>query len=179
MFAPIDTPRLSLRPLVPGDAGPMFRYRSHPDVRRYQSWEPASEAEILAFIRSQPADGCVPGEWFQLGIDLRASGELAGDCGIHRLAADPRQAEIGITLAPEFQGRGLATEALRALLGYLFGSLGLHRVTGSVDPRNAASMALLARAGLRQEAHFRESYWCRGEWTDDAIFALLTREWRG
>jgi RimJ/RimL family protein N-acetyltransferase len=39
-------------------------------------------------------------------------------------------------------------------------------------------MALLARAGMRQEARFVESYWCKGEWTDDAIFALLEREWR-
>jgi putative hydrolase of HD superfamily len=98
--------------------------------------------------------------------------------GIHVSAADPRQAEFGITLALASQGQGLASEALRALFDYLFSELNLHRVTGSVDPRNTASMALLARVGMRQEGLHLESFWSKGEWTDDAVFALLAREWR-
>jgi RimJ/RimL family protein N-acetyltransferase len=50
-------------------------------------------------------------------------------------------------------------------------------VYGSVDPRNRASIALLARVGMRQEAHFRKSLWLRGEWVDDLVFAILESEW--
>lgn len=178
MFAPLATDRLILRELQPPDAEAMYAYRSDPVVARYQNWEPGSLEEIQGFIAglSEAAPG-QPGTWYQVGIALHESNALIGDLGIHVSSADPRQAEIGITLAPAFQGRGLASEALRALFGYLFSDLGLHRVHGSVDPRNTASMALLARVGMRQEAHFIESYWCKGEWTDDAVFALLEREW--
>ena len=155
----------------------MLAYRSDPEVSRYQSWEPATVEELRVFVASLTEIG--PQGWFQVGITLLGTGELIGDLGIRVLPGDPRQAEVGITLAPSFQGRGLASEALRAVLRHLFQDLGLHRIHGSVDPRNTASMRLLRRIGMRQEAHFVESCWCKGEWTDDVIFALLKREWDG
>lgn len=59
----------------------------------------------------------------------------------------------------------------------LFDTLGKHRVSCSVDPRNARSIALMERTGFRREAHHRESLWLKGEWCDDLIFAMLRREW--
>jgi RimJ/RimL family protein N-acetyltransferase len=156
----------------------MAAYRSDPEVSRYQNWTVTSVAEVRSFIESlRGMELCA---WFQVGIALRETGALIGDCGIRWTDASetcPGQAEVGITLAPSFHGRGLASEALEALLGYLFTKVGVHRVFGSVDPRNLASMRLLRRAGMRQEAHCVESYWSKGAWTDDVIFALLEREW--
>ncbi|MGE5134935.1 MAG: GNAT family N-acetyltransferase, partial [Gemmatimonadota bacterium] len=91
----------------------------------------------------------------------------------------PRQCEIGFTIAPEYQGRGYATEATRLLAGYLFAERGKHRVSARCDPRNTASAAVLARLGMRLEGHLRESTWAKGEWTDDLLYAVLDREWRG
>ena len=175
LFSPLGSDRLEIRSLLPSDAEAMFAYRSYPEVSRYQNWEPASVEEVGSFIKA--LQGTEPPEWFQVGIALRGTGELIGDCGFRILPGDPRQAEIGISVAPAFQHRGYALEALRILLGHLFSTLGLHRVHGSVDPRNAASLALLRRAGMRQEAHFLESYWSKGEWTDDVVFGILEREW--
>ena len=118
-----------------------------------------------------------PGAWYQVGIYLQAGGKLIGDCGFRPLKDEPRQAEVGMTLAPEFQRQGYAAEAFRALLSYLFGTLGKHRVFGSVDPANTASLGLLHRVGMRQEAHLVKSLWFRGDWVDDMIFALLEEEW--
>lgn len=78
---------------------------------------------------------------------------------------------------PAFQGRGLATEAVVGLLDCLFVRLGKHRVVASVDPRNLASVRLLKRLGMREEAHFRESLLFKGDWVDDAVFAILASEW--
>ena len=174
----ILTERLRIRRLELSDAEAMFGYRSDPLVTRFQSWEPGAVGELREFISGlSEIDVDTPGRWYQLGLFVRESGEMAGDCGIHVQAHDPRQVEIGITLARAFQGRGLATEALRALLGYLFTTLGKHRVYGSVDPRNAPSLALLERVGMRREAHFVESLWFREAWADDVIFAMLRREY--
>jgi len=85
--------------------------------------------------------------------------------------------EIGFTLAPDYQGRGYATEAVRLLAGYLFTVRGKHRITACCDARNAASAALLERLGMRREGHLRQSTWAKGEWTDDLLYALLHDEW--
>lgn len=177
-FAVIETKRLRLRPLLPGDAAAIFRYRSDPEVCRYQSWEPEGVAEVDEFISRMTAlEPDTPGTWYQLAICERNTGQLVGDCGLRFPLGVDYEAEFGVSLAPEFHGRGYATEAAEAVLGYVFGTLGKHRAYGSVDPRNRASIRLMERLGLRREAHFRESLWFKGEWADDVIYAMLRREW--
>lgn len=173
----LQTPRLRLDALRLDDAPALFAYRADPDVWRYQNWRPASVADVERFIRNQSklAEPAAD-QWFQRAIRLRDAGPLVGDLAFC-LSGD-RQAAFGITLAPAWQGSGLAREALSALFDALFGGLGVRRVYASIDPRNAPSMAMVRALGLRQEAHFRESLWFHGEWVDDAIFALLAREWR-
>jgi RimJ/RimL family protein N-acetyltransferase len=171
---------LILSPLLLSDASTLFAYRSDPNIYRYQTWEPRTVEDAQHFIASlQHLAFDTPGTWFQLGIRLRENGTLVGDLGVHFIADDPHQVEIGFTLAPAYQGRGIGTEAVRALLSHLFGVFHKHRVFASVDPRNAPSIALLKRIGMRQEAHFRESLWFKGEWVDDLVFAILESEWRG
>jgi RimJ/RimL family protein N-acetyltransferase len=178
-FTQILTERLALRELAAGDAQKIFEYRTLPEVSRFQSWGTHSRDEIVSDISAWAAtEPGTPGSWYQIGITLRSSGELIGDCGFHVLAADPRQAELGIALAPKYQSLGYATEALRALLDYLLVKLGLHRAFGSVDPRNVQSIRLMQRVGMREEAHFVKSLWFKGEWVDDMIFAMRAEDWK-
>ena len=86
---------------------------------------------------------------------------------------------MGFTLAPAHQGRGYATEALRGLLGYAFGTLGLHRVVAVTDALNAPAAALLERVGMRREAHFHENVFFKGAWGSEFVFAMLDHEWTG
>ncbi len=175
-----ETERLLLRRFKPDDAAHLFRYRSNPDVARYQGWIPQSEDDAASFIRSQAAvEPDTPGSWFQSGICLKGQGTLIGDLGLHFPADDRHQAEFGISLDPAHHGQGYANETLRAAMSYLFASLGKHRVFCSVDPRNHASVAMARRLGMRQEAHFVKSRWFKGEWVDDVVFGLLKSEWAG
>jgi RimJ/RimL family protein N-acetyltransferase len=172
----LSTERLWFDGLRESDAKALFAYRADPEVSRYQGWRPETLDEAKGFIRNQ--SGFIepsPDEWFQRAIRRIDDGTLIGDLGIR--LSDDKQAEFGITLAPSAQGQGFAREALGGLLRELFGRLGVHRVHASVDPRNAASMALLTAVGMRQEAHFRESLRFRGEWVDDVVFAMLAQEW--
>ena len=82
-----------------------------------------------------------------------------------------------MTIAPFAQRRGHATEALTALLYWLFSDLRTHRVFASVEPRNSRSIALMHRLHFRQQAHFRESMDIDGVWVDDLVFAMLQRDW--
>ena len=176
-FSQLRTSRLVLRRFRPDDAASLAGYRSDPDVARYQGWNtPFNEDRARAFVGSL-ADGHpdTPGEWFQLAID-DDSGHI-GDVGVFTDAVDPRLARIGFTLAGHAQGNGYATEAVTALLDYLFGERGKHRVAAECDTRNHRSAALLERVGMRREAHRLAASWWKGEWTDEYAYALLAREW--
>jgi RimJ/RimL family protein N-acetyltransferase len=163
---------------MPSDAEPLFAYRSDPSVAKFQSWGCNSIEQCREFVDSlKDLNPDTPDTWFQLGLVHRTSNKLIGDCGLHFFGNEPRQTEVGITLAHSHQGNGYATEALHAVLDYLFINLAKHRVFASVDPRNFAAISLFERIGMRKEAHFVESLWEKDEWVDDVIFALLRREW--
>lgn len=169
-----------LRPFAPLDTAAFLAYRADAEVARYQGWEPYSAAQAEAFVRaqSQAAIPPPPGTWVQLAIALPATGQLIGDCALHRLADDPRLGEVGITLAPAWQGQGYAAEALRGLLDYCFRHLALHRVQATTDCLNQPSARLLAGVGMRREGHFRQHVWFKGRWSDEYLYAVLRAEWR-
>jgi aminoglycoside 6'-N-acetyltransferase len=169
-----------LRPFERGDLTGLVAYRSDPGVAAYQSWDPGysySDAERFLAEQRRLAFGR-PGEWTQLAIADRGDGTLFGDCAAHVSATQPATAEIGITLARSSHGRGVATEALRALITALFADHGMHRVYAEADDRNDSVHRLLERLGLRFEGRLVESDWFKGEWTTLRIYAVLAWEWR-
>lgn len=119
----------------------------------------------------------VPGTWFQLAIIKTDTGYLIGDCGLHCLKDEPRQMEIGITLAPRYQGRQYADEIAECLLQYCFATLDKHRVVAYIDVLNRSAIALCLRLGFRREGHFVEHRWFKGRWQSEYLFAMLKREW--
>jgi RimJ/RimL family protein N-acetyltransferase len=178
MFPEITTERLALRNLEANDGPRVFSYHRHPDVARFQSWGTESVDVVQTYIRNlESVEPGTPGEWYQVGIYLLDGGKLIGDCGFRIPESDPAQAEVGMTIAFEFQGKGYAAEAMRALFDYLFVTLKKHRIFGSADPQNVASLRLQERIGMRKEAHMVKSLWFRGEWVDDVIYAMLAGEW--
>lgn len=150
-------------------------------MAKYQGWDapyPVERAtEFVTTMATAAAD--VPGEWLQIAIARTSDHSLIGDCAFAPQPHEPRTVEIGFTVAAEHQGLGHAREAISLLLRYLFDGLGKHRVTASCDSRNVPSAKVLAAVGMRREGHLVESTWSNHEWTDDLLFAILEREWRG
>lgn len=179
MAPDIFTDRLRINDLIAVDASALFDYRSAAEVAHFQSWLPDSVDDARAFIvRNASIPFNQNDSWYQLAVRSAVTNELLGDLGVHFLADDGHQVEIGFTIAPARQRQGFGTLAVLALLDYLFTVLNKHRVFASVDPRNEASMALLKSVGMRQEAHFRQSLFWKGEWVDDVVFGLLRSEWK-
>ena len=100
----------------------------------------------------------LPGEWYQVAIERKEDGALLGDCAFSVLAEDNHQAEIGFTLARQYQGKGYATEAVGRLLEHLFDDLGLHRVRAVCDVEIQPSARLMERLGMRREGWMLEAY---------------------
>jgi aminoglycoside 6'-N-acetyltransferase len=178
-FTALTTQRLVLRRFRPGDLDSFVAYRSDPETARYQSWDapyrPSQARQFLQELKEIHPD--TPGEWFQFAVALRPTDRLIGDCGPMpkpRIRARPRSAS---PLAPQHQGHGYATEAVRRLLHYLLIERGKHRVRATCDDRNTSSAAVLERVSMRREGHLLESTWSKGEWTNDLLYAVLRREW--
>lgn len=174
-----DGAGFGLRRLRHGDLATMIDYRSEPTVARYQSWTPDwGEAEARRLYEADRATTHVtPGEWVQLVIEELATENVCGDVGVHFVADQPHTVEIGVTLAPAYQGRGIATASLTGLLVWLFDDLDTHRVFAQADERNLPVRNLLDRLGFRQEASFVDADWFKGEWTTLCVYSMLHHEW--
>ncbi len=174
----IQTDRLLLRRFRNADLDAFVAYRSDESVARFQSWDPSySKADAERFLAedSNVAPG-QPGQWLQIAIEERGTGNLCGDCAV-RVTEQPRTAELGVTLAPHYQNHGIASEALIATLDWLFGEQDMHRIYAQADDRNEAVHRLLERLGFRLEAGLIEADWFKGEWTTLRIYAVLKKDW--
>lgn len=177
---PIETERLRLRPFASTDFETLFAIRSDPEVARYLYWGPQTEDEVRATLARKMAGTAIreEGDVLHLAAELRATGELVADVILAWASREHSLGEIGYTVHPAHAGNGYATEAARPLLGIAFDDLGLHRVIGRLEARNAASARVLGKLGLRLEAHLVENEWVKDEWQSELVYAILDREWR-
>ena len=177
--SPVRTARLLLRPYAPGDVEALYAYQRLTEVHRYLYTEPRSRSEVKDLVAERAGAGALAeaGQALTLVAELADTGDLVGDCMLFWHSQEHQQGEVGYVFNPAYHGRGLATEAVGALLRLGFDGLGLHRIAGRLDARNTASSRVLERAGLRREAHLVENEFVKGEWTDELIYAILRTEW--
>ncbi|WP_058629570.1 GNAT family N-acetyltransferase [Microbacterium testaceum] len=171
--------RVRLRPVVDADLEAMVRYRGDADVCRFLPFEPQTAEDIRGRIGHLFGGTSLEGErgGVVLAIEHLADGTVIGDLVIFHLDLRAGSAEIGWVVSPAASGRGLATEAVRALIDTAFSVYGLRRLVARIDADNARSLALAERVGMRREAHLVENEWFKGRWSDEVDFGLLSREW--
>jgi RimJ/RimL family protein N-acetyltransferase len=174
---PIRTARLAIRPWRSDELDVYHALRRDPSVTRYLYSEPLSRDEAAAKLAGLQSTITEPGTGMVVAVEIAATGAVVGDVNLFWTSDVHRQAEIGYVLLPVHHGHGYATEAASAMVDLAFAGLGAHRVTAQLDARNTASAAVLERLGMRHEAHLVENEFVKGEWTDEAIYAVLDREW--
>ena len=136
-----------------------------------------------------PLNGVAEREWleglyktkekFPFGIALKEGNRLIGTCELRLGFAAHRNADLGIAIAePEFQGKGYGAEAIRLLLEYGFGTLGLHRIGLHVYENNARGIRCYEKCGFRREGVRREARWWAGRWWNALDYAILEQEWQ-
>ena len=169
---PIETKHLRMRRFVPEDWPAVHAYASDAETMTYIPEGPQTEEQARAFVAENAGV-----EARAVALVRREDDRLMGHMLFHPWFA-PRTHEIGWVLHRDYHGRGYATEAARALLGYGFETLGLHRVIATCQPENVASWRVMEKIGMRREAHFRKCIQ-RDEatWWDEFFYALLEEEW--
>lgn len=171
MVIELATTRLMLRPVCTDDLDALFQIERDPDYGFFARPGPVSR-EALARHLVLSAEAWPSRPTFAVLFRQEIVGHLV-------LAIDhgDRTAMLGYGIARARWGKGLATEAVGAALGYAFGTLRLAKVWARVDPRNAASVRVLEKAGLRREGLLRSHVVRRGERCDRAYYGILRAEW--
>ncbi len=166
----LETPRLILRELIPEDAASLAHVLSDPETMRHYPapYDLAGVEQWIARNRARyAADG--HGLW---GMDLKATGELIGDCGlIKQVVEDVEEIEIGYHLRREHWGKGFATEAARACRDYGFARSSVNRLISLIRPENEPSRGVAERNGMR--------LWKEVVWRDlrHCVYAISRTTW--
>ncbi|MBM6591513.1 GNAT family protein [Brevibacterium sp. RIT 803] len=178
---PLTTDRLRLRAYRDSDAEALLPIYSREDVARFLLCEPwtaeVARAEVSKRIPRTGLDTEARALALVIetadGLESIEGSVVIGDIAIWFDAESSEKAEIGWVLNPAAGGHGFATEAAIAMLNAAFAHDGLHRIIAQMDARNSASARMASRIGMRQEAHLRQDWWSKGEWSDTLIFGML------
>jgi [ribosomal protein S5]-alanine N-acetyltransferase len=113
-------------------------------------------------------------------IRHRACGGLVGVVNVNNIVRGSLQSGyLGYGAFASHAGLGLMTRGLRAVLGSVFGDLGLHRVEANIQPGNTRSVGLVQRLGFEKEGFSRRYLKVGGEWRDHERWALLAEDFPG
>ncbi|WP_158817115.1 GNAT family N-acetyltransferase [Methylocapsa sp. S129] len=146
----LNTPRLTMRPIIPADAVALFETLGDPHVMRFSvAGAHQSVADTAGWIehgiRHQSAHG-----FAMYAVLRRCDGDIVGQCGLEVLA-DGRT-EIGYRLRRDQWGRGYAAEAAKAWLDYGFSTLRLSRIVAMIEPGNRRSIRVAEKIGMQAGA---------------------------
>jgi RimJ/RimL family protein N-acetyltransferase len=148
------TERLRIRALREDDLDALWQLYSDPRVARFIGAH--TREEVSAELRLQIAHHASHG-WSLWALEERSTGRFAGDCGLQPLELRGPEIELSYDLHPDLWGRGVATEAARAVVGMAFGELAIDHVVAVVKPTHTASRRVLENAGLAHTGA-REAY---------------------
>ncbi len=176
-FPELVTERLILRKPTYGDVQPLLKISQDEEVMLYFGSEPFKEEkqakeEIDWYLKIWKEKTGT--RWV---VSLKETGELIGEIGFFDYDKKHRKAEIGYKLASEHWRKGYMSEAMRAVLDYIYSETDINRTEALVDPRNPASFLLLEKHGFQKEGVLRDYEFERGAYVDLIMLSVLRREW--
>ena len=171
----IRTGRLILRRFTVNDAEAMFRnWANDPEVTKYLTWPPHGDVEVTRnLLKSWVAEYEKP-DHYQWVIEF--GGEPIGSIAVVSLDDRIKKCEIGYCIGKAFWRRGIMTEALAAVINYMFDNVGMERVEARHDTNNPNSGAVMKKCGMKYEGTMRRSDWNNQGICDAARYAILRDE---
>lgn len=169
----LETDRLLLRPLSPDDAEAMFSYTSQPESFRFLRRAPHQSIEEDRQFLQKAAEAYQTHSDFIWGICEKGSGRLIGTCRLFDLHLTDRRAEVSYLIHPAYQGRGIASDTVRALIRYAFGELGLVRLQARCVSENIGSERVMQKCGMALEGTLRSYANIHNSWKDFKLYAII------
>ncbi|GGA85422.1 GNAT family N-acetyltransferase [Ornithinibacillus halotolerans] len=175
-FPILETNRLILRQITEKDAEDILKYLSDEEVMQYYGLEPFESIhdalEEISWYQSLQ-NNKTGTRW---GITLKESDVVIGSCGFHNTNSEHYRTEIGFELSKEYWGKGIAREAVEAILTYGFNELNLNRIEALIEPPNQSSQKLVERLGFIREGLLRDYEFTSGKFDDLYMYSLLKKD---
>lgn len=148
-----------------------------------EPWEPVRQAPFFTLQAQIAQIEVEQRQWrndlgFSFGVFDGSSDEMIGRVSLGNIVwAAWQNATLGYFIAEQWNGRGMATDAVRSACSFGFETARLHRVQAGVMPRNKGSMKVLEKVGFRHEGFSPRYLNINGRWEDHEMFALTAEEW--
>jgi len=175
-FPVVITDRLTLREMREDDLEGFFAIFGDQAVLKYYGMRAYATPEKAAGLLKRMINKFTRKQGIRWAITLKGDDRLVGTIGYKNWDTRSQKGEVSYELNPTHWGRGLMTEALKAVIDFGFRN-GLNRVEAWDMAGNAASRRVLEKAGLVQEGTWREHTYWNGHFHDIEWFSVLKREW--
>lgn len=177
-FQNLETERLLLRRVSAADVNEVFELRGNPETMKFIP-RPlvTTKEEALEHIQmiEDKIEANIGINW---AITIKGNPKLIGVIGHYRIQPENHRCEIGYMILPQYNGQGIVTEAIKAVLEYGFDVLNMHSIEAVIDPDNVASERVLQKNGFVKEAHILENELWNGKFWDTIIYSLLKRNFK-
>lgn len=169
----IETERLVLRRFTIEDAGDMYEnWASDEEVTKYLLWSVHSSVEATRTLLADWVEGYQEDSKYEWCIQYKETGKAIGSIGVAKLVEKAELAEIGYCISQSCWHQGITSEALQAVMDYLFDEVGVNRVEARHDPRNCHSGNVLKKCGLKYEGTRIQADWNNSGICDMALYGL-------
>ena len=172
----IETERLTLRRFKITDAEVMFRNWANDDeVTLYMRWATHKEVEESKSVMQQWIDSYEKDSSYHWGICLK-DGEIIGSIGAFVDEID-YNADIGYCIGRKWWNKGYTSEALKALIDFMFTNTDIERLGAYHAAKNVASGKVMQKAGMVHEGFARHKFKSREGFQDSDLYAIIREMW--
>ena len=174
----IYTERLILRRFTISDADAMFRnWASDEEVVKFLMWPAHNDVEVSRNVLCDWTSSYHNKDYYQWAIVWKEIDEPIGSIAVVNQDQLTKKAHIGYCIGKQWWNMGIMSEALRAVIGYLFEEVGFSRIESRHDPRNPYSGKVMMRCGMKFEGTMRQSDWNNQGICDASWYSILRDEW--
>lgn len=174
----IETHRLILRRFKPEDAQAVYQnWASDPEVTRYLTWPAHADAQVSARVLEEWVRSYEKSDFYQWAIVLKEGGpDPIGSIAVVHQNEAVAMAHVGYCIGRAWWRRGVMSEALQAVMDFLFDAVGVNRVESRHDPRNENSGKVMLKCGMRYEGTMRQADRNNQGVCDVSYYALLASD---
>jgi len=174
----LTTERLILRPFTLEDAPAMYRnWASDPEVTRYLTWPVHASEDVSRAILSEWIPQYAKPDRYEWAIVLKELGEPIGSMGVVKVDEAIQAGHMGYCIGKRWWRQGITSEALAAVIRFLFEDVGVNRVEARHDPRNPNSGRVMAHCGMQKEGTMRQADRNNLGICDFTLYAILAEDY--
>ena len=173
----LETERLILRRFVIEDSAAMYNnWASDEDVTKYLMWPAHSSQEISQKVLEDWVQSYSDEKYYQWAIVPKDKGEPVGSMAVVNMNENVSMVHIGYCIGKAWWHKGITSEALKAVIDFLFDEVDANRIEARHDPRNPHSGDVMKKCGMKYEGTLRSSDWNNQGICDACYYALLKSE---